>query len=396
LSSAAPPLRGSEARTRWALLLGNFAIGCGVIVVPGALNDLARDLRESVAVTGQLVTVAAWTMALTAPLLATFLSRLDRRVLLTLALAGYALGHGLSALMPNLAALLPVRALTMIGAAVFTPQAVAVIGATVPAERRAQAIAFVFLGWSLASVIGVPIASYLAETAGWRSAFWLIAAMSAAAAAMVWRWTPPGVRPAATTLRDLGGVFTRPALMLIVAVTALSATGQFTVFGYLAPYYREVLGASAAGMSALFLWFGLFGLIGGLLMTRWIDRLGPGLAATIGLGSMALSLLAWPLAGSLTLMAVVVTPWALGCFSSNSAQQARLAAAAPALAAVLVSLNTSAMYLGQGLGAAGGGLLLGLHGYSALAPAAAAWLVLATALSAWLMRRAQRSATPAV
>ena len=175
--------------------------------------------------------------------------------------------------------------------------------------------------------------------------------------------------------------------MVVVAVTALSATGQFALFGYMAPYFHHVLHAGPAQASALFLWFGIFGFAGSVLMTRWIDRLGSGEAATFGLAAMSVALLVWPWATGLASMALVLVPWALGCFSSNSAQQARLAAAAPAFAAVLVSLNSSAMYVGQGVGAAAGGMLLGAFGYAALAPAAAVGMLLATALSLWVVRR---------
>ncbi len=394
MTATALPGVGARAGTRWALLLGNFAIGCGVMAVPGALNDLARDLAVPVSTAGQIITVAAWAMAVSAPLLAALLSRFDRRGLLTVSLAWFAAGHALSAAMPDLAALLPVRAATVVAGAVFTPAAAAVVGALALPHQRGAAITFIFLGWSLASVLGVPMANYVSETAGWRAAFAIVAALSGAAALGTWLHTPPGLRPAATTLRDLGGVLSRPELMIVVAVTALSATGQFALFGYMAPYFLHVLHASAAEASGLFLWFGLFGLAGSIWMTRWVDRLGAGQAATLGLTAMALSLLCWPWAAGVAGMALVLVPWALGCFSSNSAQQARLAAAAPALAAVLVSLNSSAMYLGQGVGAAAGGLLLGGLGYRALAPAAAAGLLLATALSLWIVRR-ERTRAPA-
>jgi predicted MFS family arabinose efflux permease len=174
--------------------------------------------------------------------------------------------------------------------------------------------------------------------------------------------------------------------MGLVAITAFSGAGQFTLFSYFAPYFRQTLQASPAQVSLLFLWFGLFGLAGNLLITRWIDRLGAGRGVTLAIGSMALSVLLWPLAAGPAAMAVVLVPWALGCFSSNSAQQARLAAAAPAFAPALLALNTSAIYVGQGLGAAGGGLLLVSSGYERLQLAALAWLVAAVALSAALLR----------
>ena len=381
---------GGHPGARWALMAGNFAIGCGVMVVPGALNDLARSLAVPVAAAGQLITAAAWAMALAAPLLAATLSGWDRRVLLTFSLAWYAGGHLLAAAMPNLAALLPVRAVSVLAAALFTPQAAAAIGAMVPPAQRGGAIMFIFLGWSLASVLGLPIGSYVAETAGWRFAFVFVAVLAAVAAIAVWRALPRGQRPVPLTLDRWREAFTNPALMAIVAVTALSATGQFTLFSYLAPYYRQVLGADAAAISALFLWFGAFGLAGNVLMSRWIDRLGPGVAASLGIAAMALTLLAWPAATTVMVTTAVIVPWALGCFSSNSAQQARLAVAAPALAPAMIALNTSAMYLGQGLGSAGGGLMLAWSGWGAMNAAAVAWMALALALSVWLVRHARR------
>ena len=375
----------------WALMAGNFAIGCGVMVVAGSLNDLVRSLHISVAVGGQLIAVAAVAMALGAPLLAVAVGRSDRRRLLSLALLWYAVGHALCALMPSFAALLPVRAATVLGAALFTPQAAAAINTLAPAAERGRAITFIFLGWSLSSVVGMPLHSYIGETLGWAWAFGLVALLSAGAALWVWRALPDGVRPAALSLGNWRSALANPALMGVVAVTALSAAGQFSVFSYFAPYYRQVLGADASGVSFLFLWFGAFGLLGNVLISRWIDRFSPERCVTSLLCAMALTMLMWPLAHSLFGMAIVLIPWALACFSSNSAQQARLGAAAPALAPALMALNTSAMYLGQALGAAGGGALVAGIGLQALNWVALAWMLLAAALSGWLLRRAAAS-----
>ena len=90
-----------------ALMAGNFAIGCGVMVVPGSLNDLSQSLAVSPAVAGQLITAGAVAMGLGAPLLAAALARFDRRALLALALLWYAAGHALAAMAPGYAALLP-------------------------------------------------------------------------------------------------------------------------------------------------------------------------------------------------------------------------------------------------------------------------------------------------
>lgn len=378
--------------TRRALLAGNFAIGCGVMVTAGSLNDLTSSLQVSVALGGQLITIAAVVVALGAPLLAALMGGWDRRRLLALSLAWYAVGHALSALMPSYEPLAVVRGATMLAAAVFTPQAAAAIGAMTPPESRGRAITFIFLGWSLASVLGMPLHSYIGEAFGWRYAFALVAVLAAAAAVAVWRAMPDGVKPPPLSFASWHEVVRQPVLLAVVAVTALSAAGQFTLFSYFAPYYRQVLGASPAQISVLFLWFGLFGLIGNVLVSQRIDRLGAGRAATAMIGLMALSLLLWPLGTSVWAIALVIVPWGLGCFSSNSAQQARLGgAAAPALAPLLMALNTSAIYLGQAVGAASGGALVaGTGGFAALSPAGLGWLLAALGLSVWATRRLPR------
>ncbi|MEO7150398.1 MAG: MFS transporter [Burkholderiaceae bacterium] len=383
------------ATTRWALLFGNFVIGCGVMSVAGALNDLSRSLEVSVAAAGQLITIGAAVMCFGAPLAAGWVSGYDRRRLLAWALVWYGVGHAASALMPSYAALWPVRGATLLAAAVFTPQAAAAMGVLATPAQRGQAITFVFLGWSVASVFGLPLSAWISATYGWQAVFHAIALLSFGAAAWVYAVMPDAVRPAALSLRDWRRLLGHPVLMPMVLVTALLSAGQFTLFSYLAPYYREHLGATPGEITLLFAWFGIFGLIGNVVVVRHIGRIGPE-RAVLGAGSaILLSLLAWPWAGSFVAMAIVLVPWALGCFSTNSGQQARLGSAAPSLTPALMALNTSAMYLGQAAGAAGGGAVIGRQGYAGLHWLGVAWVVAGLALSVWVARqsRAQRTDT---
>ncbi|HEX4233267.1 MAG TPA: MFS transporter [Caldimonas sp.] len=390
--AAAPAIGGRRfGHVRWSLLFGNFVIGCGVMAPVGTLPDIARSLDVSVAVAGQLIAVAAAVMCFGAPLLAGWVGALDRRKLLAAALAWYAIGHALCALMPSFAALLLVRAVTVLGAAVFTPQAAAAIGAMSPPARRAGAITFIFIGWSVASVVGMPVAAWLGDTFGWRSAFFAIAAVGLVGAVWVLATIPVHVRPATLTLEAWRAAFSNPVLMAIVVVTALAGAGQFTLFSYFAPYFKEVAGAGTREVTLLFVCFGVFGVIGNTLASRQVDRFGPDRTVGAALVLMALSLLAWPLATSAAVAAVVLVPWALACFSTQSLQQARLGAAAPALAPALMALNTSAIYLGQAAGAAGGGWLIARHGYSSLSMVGLAWVAAAIALSVWATRARRRS-----
>lgn len=342
----------------WALLAGNFVIGTGVMVVPGTLNEISASMAVSPATAGQLITAAAVVMCLGAPLLAAVVAGWDRRWLLSMSLLWYAAGHVVCALMPAFAGLLAMRMLTVVAPAVFTPQAVACVGLLVPPERRGQAVTFVFLGWSMASVLGLPLGALIGGHFGWRTAFLVVAAGAVASAAWVWRTLPRGIRPLALSRDGWGRVFGNPVLMSVVGVTALLGAGQFVLFSYFAPVLRRSLGADATTLSLVWAWFGLCGLAGNMLVSRFIDRIGAGRAVLITTSLIALSLLAWPLGTTMVALALVLAPWGLGCFSTNSAQQARLVALAPPLAPASVALNSSGIYVGQAIGAAAGGWLL--------------------------------------
>ncbi len=375
------------ARARWALMGGNFAIACGVMAPAGALNDIARALAVSVAVAGQITTIGAIVLAIGAPTLAAWVSGSDRRRLLTGWLVWFGVGHLLCALAPGYAALAALRTLSILGAAVYTPQAGAAIGVMTRPEARSGAITFVFLGWALASVLGLPLNAYVAETFGWRSSFTLVGLLSLGAAGWVWWALPDGVRPAAMSAASWRVVLTHPVLMTVVGVTLLAGAAQFVLFSYMAPYFRQVLQLSPGEMAMLFLWFGAVGLVSSMVVARTIDRLGPTQMVTLMLACMACTYLLWPLGVGGLSMALVMVPWALGGFGSQSSQHARLSLLAPAFAPASMALNSAAIYVGQAIGAGTGGALLMLSGYDLLHWAALAFVALALAASLWAARR---------
>ena len=377
----------------WSLLFGNFVIGTGVMVVPGTLSDISHSLQVSVATAGQLIAAGALLICLSAPLFAALVAGWDRRRLLALSMLWYGALHGLCALMPDFASLLPVRVLTMISPAIFTPQAAACVGLLVPEQQRGRAITFVFLGWSVASVAGMPLGALLGGVWGWRSAFLLVAVLGLISAVWVWRVMPDGVKPPALSRAAWRATLQSPALMMCIVVTVLYSAGQFILFAYFAPYYKAALNITPVQMSLLFAWFGAFGLLGNVWMSRHIDRLGASRMVMMGVASMALSLAIWPLGASLLLAGLVSVPWALGCFASNSAQQARLVGLAPALASGSIALNTSAMYAGQAAGAASGGWFIAQGHMFDLHWVGFAGLLLAMAMSWWATQLARRLST---
>ena len=357
------------------------------MVVPGTLNDIATSLTVSVPVAGQLITAAAAMMCMGAPLLASVVAGWDRRRLLALTMLWYALFLGLSALMPDFTSLMVVRVLAVIAPAIFTPQAAACIGLLVTPEQRGRAITFVFLGWSVASVVGVPMGAWIGGTLGWRAAFGVVALLSAISAAWVWHSLPNGIKPPAFSRAAWGETLQSRALMLCVAVTLLYSAGQFILFSYFAPYFKVHLQVTPVELSVLFACFGACGLLGNVLMSRHIDRIGAPRAVMWAVASMALSLLVWPLADTLAVAALICVPWGLGCFASNSAQQARLVGIAPLLASGSIALNSAAMYAGQALGAGSGGWLIAHGQMDALHWFGLTGLLAAMAMSWWATRQ---------
>lgn len=391
-ATAAGAARPAMPAVLWPLLFGNFVIGTGVMTVPGTLNEISGSLDVSVATAGQLISAGAVLMCVGAPLCAALVAGWDRRRLLALSMVWYALLHLACAFAPDFAWLLPLRVLALVAPAIFTPQAASCVGLLVPGDMRGRAITFIFVGWSVASVLGMPLAAFVGGTLGWRAAFGVVALLSAASAAWVWRSMPDGVKPPALSRAAWSETFRSPALMTCVSVTVLFAAGQFVLFSYFAPYFKATLAITPGALSLFFMWFGAFGLLGNMLMSKHIDRIGAPRSVMIGVGLMAASMAAFPLGTTLWLAALVCVPWALGCFSSNSAQQARLVGIAPPLAAASVALNSSAMYAGQAIGAASGGWLISRGGMEWLHWAGLAGLLASMAASALATHYAHRAA----
>jgi predicted MFS family arabinose efflux permease len=380
-------------RATTALLFGNLVIGIGVMVVPGMLNHLSKDLVVSVPVAGQLIALAAVVMAIGAPLIAAFTSSVNRRLILTIAQLFYMAGALLCAAAPQFAALLPTRAFMVIGAAIFTPQAAATIGLLVPPEKRSGAVTTIFMGWSISAVIGMPVGNLIAEHFGWRYGFLLIAGLALISAVWVWRVIPAGLTVPKLSFASWQGVFTRPRLMTILAVTLISSSGQFTILSYVAPYLAEHVRASPSTFSLLMALNGIAGVAGSLWVTKNVARLGTEKTVRRACITLVIGISLWAIETlitgkfsigfwlSYTMLAIGCIAWGAGSFATNSTQQARLAGVAPELASASIALNSSAMYAGQSIGALIGGLLLAGFSFSALPWVATGLLIAALFVS---------------
>jgi MFS transporter, DHA1 family, inner membrane transport protein len=374
-------MASASPRALWAFLFGNLVIGTGVLLPAGMLTAIMADFGVDAARAGLLMLTGGIVVGVGAPLVAATTYWIDRRLLLVAALALFAVGHIGATTTSDFNLLLFWRALTIVGAAIFTPQAAATVGLIVPASARSGGIAFIFIGWSLASVAGIPLGSLLADLIGWRETSLGLAAFAALAAVGVALTVPRGLISPRLDLAAWGRVLTDPVLLIVLCVTLLSITGQFVLFTYLTPLLKGEFAATATMVSVTFLIVGAMGVIGNWLGARVSVQAGVARTVLGALGLMAAGLVVVALGfGSLTVFIIGGALWGLGSFAANSLQQSRLVALAPALASATVALNTSAVYLGQAVGSWVGGPLVKAD--ASLMPwAAAGFLVAAMAAS---------------
>jgi predicted MFS family arabinose efflux permease len=379
--------RSTERALVLAFLFGNFVIGTGVMLVPGVLVVLANEFGTSVPHTALLVTVAAAGICIGSPVLATLTSRIDRRTLLAGSLALYALGHALCALAPNLTVLIVVRSITLLGAAVFTPQAAATLGLVIAPERRAGAITAIFLGWSVASVAGSPASAWLGAHIGWRWTFAAFAVVCVMGVIWVMRVVPRGLHGTSLSRETWLRVLKHPALTAILLVTATSASGQFVTFAYIAPFVATLIDPSPTTLTLTLVLFGAASIAGNVWATRRIALRGASSNVMISLLSMCAGMATLAVFGDwMGAIVVGMLAWGAGIFANNSSQQARLVMASPELSGASVALNTSMIYLGQAFGTTLGGAVVAQAGYRWLPACGAAVLILAL----WLSWRADR------
>lgn len=375
----------SEARSQralWALLFGNLVIGTGVLLPAGMLNSLTADLNVDAARAGLLMTVGGIVVGFGAPVLAGLTSKIDRRFLLCAALVFYVLGFTASAFVTDLNVLLVMRAFTVVGAAIFTPQAAATVGLLVPMDKRGPAIGFIFIGWSLASVFGIPLGAMLGEAIGSKGTFALMAAFAACAAVTVLVLVPSGLKVQPLQLSSWLQVVRSPKILLVLCVTLCGLSGQFAVFTYLAPILRSSYGVSAHTIAIIFFVSGVAGVLGNILATRKIGSIGIDRTILIALFSVAAGLaivaLGW---GNAIAFVIGASLWSAGGFAANSVQQSRLVAIAPALASATVALNSSFVYFGQSVGSAVGGTLIAQGAGPSMPLAGLAFILTGIALS---------------
>ena len=361
-----------------ALMFGNLVTGSTILAPAGMLIELASDLDITVHTAGLLVTFGAIVLCIGSPLTAWLTSRIERRTLLTVTLAVMTLGNAASAFAPDYTTLLVLRLVMLAIGALYTPQAAGTAALIVPVEKRGGTIAYVFLGWSLAAAVGLPLITFLASRYGWRAAYGGITVIGAVSfLLLLWR-LPKGLVGAPVDLKTWADLGRNRVIVVLLAITTLLMSGQFAVFTYMGPLLSKLTGVGPDAVGLVFAIYGVCGFIGIAIISKFVDSWGPLRASILSVSLVTAGVAGWALsAGVYPLMAGSVAIWGLGFASSNSMQQVRLVAAAPSLASASVSLNTSFLYVGQAIGSGLGGFLYAHEQLTGIGYAGAAFAALA-------------------
>jgi DHA1 family inner membrane transport protein len=356
-----------------ALSVGAFGIGVTEFAPMGLLPVIAKDLDVSIPAVGLLISGYALGVMIGAPLMTLTTGRVPRRTLL-MALAGiFTLGNVLAAVSHSYALLLAARILTSFNHGAFFGVGSIVAAGLVPPQRRASAVAAMFMGLTLATVVGVPLATWAGEHLGWRASFWGIAGLGVATIVSL-RLTLPAL-PAPKDGNALGElrVLMRGRVLGALALTVIGSSAMFTVFTYIVPILREATHASLGFVTAMLVIYGL-GLTvgnwaGGKFADRHVDR-----TLIVTMASLSAILIAFALTMShASSTAILVFAWGVASFALVPPLQVRVMAAAADAPNLASSVNIGAFNLGNAFGAAlGGGVIAAGWGYPVVALAGAA------------------------
>ena len=356
-----------------ALAAGAFAIGVTEFAPMGLLPILAGDLGVSIPTAGILVTVYALGVMIGAPIVTLATSRFARRSLLVGLMAVYTIGNLLSALSTDYATLLGSRIVTSLNHGAFFGVGSVVAASLVPADRRAGAVATMFMGLTIANVGGVPLATWVGHAIGWRAAFWGMAGIGLCVMAALWFALPRDATHVAGDMRAELRVLKRPAVLAALGVTALGSGAMFAVFTYIAPILRDETHASPGFVTAMLVLYGVGLTVGNWLGGRYADRSLDGTMLTVLAALTALLVLfavtmRWPVPAAVSIFA-----WGVATFALVPPVQMRVMATAADAPNLASSINIGAFNLGNALGAAVGGAVLATGlGYPAVSLAGAA------------------------
>jgi DHA1 family inner membrane transport protein len=379
-----------------ALAAGAFGIGVTEFAPMGLLPVIATDLGVSIPTAGLLISAYALGVMLGAPLMTLTTGRMPRRALLIGLAAIFTVGNLLSAISTDYAMLLIARVITSLNHGAFFGVGSIVAAGLVPPNRQAGAVAAMFMGLTIANVVGVPLATWAGEALGWRASFWGIAAIGVGVMAALRLTLPNLPAPTGGNIAAELRVLSRGSVLAALALTVIGSSAMFTVFTYIAPILREQTHASLGFVTAMLVTYGL-GLtlgnwLGGKFADKSVDR-----TLIVTLASLSAILVAFAVAMPFAVpTSILVFLWGIASFALVPPLQVRVMGAAGDAPNLASAMNIGAFNLGNAIGAAvGGAVIAGGLGYPAVSLAGAVASGLGLLLVLFLSRKRTAVAAPA-
>jgi DHA1 family inner membrane transport protein len=341
-----------------ALAMGGFAIGTTEFMAMGLLPQIADGVDVSIPTAGHLISAYALGVVVGAPVLAVAGARLPRRGLLVALMVAYAAANVLSAVAGSYGLLLFSRFLDGVPHGAFFGVASLVAADLARPGRQGRAVAMVMIGLSVANVVGVPGATWLGQSMGWRSAFWVAAALAVLTTVLVLAFVPacPG-NADATGRRELR-LFAEPQAWLTLLAGAIGFGGMFALYSYIANVVTVVGGLPDGAVPVFLLAFGL-GMVAGTWvaggLADWsVFRSLLGSSAAMAVLLVAFALVAptgWPALVPAFLVAVASSVLVVNL-------QLRLMDVAGDAQTLGAAMNHASLNIGNALGAWLGGLVI--------------------------------------
>ncbi|MGO4591970.1 MFS transporter [Paenarthrobacter sp. 2TAF44] len=371
--TVSPPAVAKAARRHLglailALAMGGFAIGTTEFAMMGLLKEIEEGLGISTPEAGNLISAYALGVVIGAPIFAAFGAKLPRKHLALGLMLFLSIANLTSFIAPDYGFMLLSRFASGLPHGAFFGVAAVIAAGLVAPTKRGWAISMVMAGLTVSNVIGVPLATWVGQTFGWRLLFIIVGAIGLLTVFMVWKFVPfEAAHPEASIRRELGAL-KRLQVWLALLIGIIGFGGFFAVYTYIAHTMTGVAGIPESLIPAVVALYGLGMVAGNMIGGRIADKsvmgtiywVMPGIAAALVVYAVAAH---W--AWSAFIMAFVV-----GGIGSmlTPALQTRLLDAAPGAASLASSLNHSALNIANALGAFLGGTVIA-WGWGYVAPA---------------------------
>lgn len=246
----------------FTFILVAFMLGCNEFMVVGVLSDIARSYHVPLSTVGFLVTAFAGVYAISTPIITTLTSNWNRYKLLMLLMTIFFVGNTLTAMAPTLGWLLFARIITAAVAGTIISLINLLVSIITPMDKRPMVLAWVGAGFSIASVIGVPLGTTIATLLSWHDSFWIISGLTLIVFALLVWLTPRDTPQIKGSILEQLALLKDHRVLLGIGITVAVLSLQYTFYTYVRPLITTVMDFSLTSLNWLLLLLGVMSIIG--------------------------------------------------------------------------------------------------------------------------------------